>query len=239
MNELLQSNSLSVPLELDKLLEEYNGSKVEETPYIEKLISYNGYYSLDTVPGAFFSIDTKEICLNKQITQKSKKIKLSIVTISFSLDGKTSQEYKINNHVSFQNNVLTIQNVLQITFAREFENGKLTTIYGEINGSKITGYTYFNPVDLSVFCGNYINTKNNRIDLSITHKNNFIDVMYRVNDSLVSIPLYTYNTAMYVLQFHNLDITYTLMLGTAAKNGLACSVTSTQNNDQSFLLTII
>jgi hypothetical protein len=41
---------------------------------------------------------------------------------------------------------------------------------------------------------------------------------------------------MYVVQFENAGVTYTLMLGTAAKQGLACFITNGKSND--FAVTI-
>ncbi|WP_428233131.1 hypothetical protein [Flavobacterium sp.] len=207
---------------------------------IEELIPFTGYYSLDVASGSFVSIDTNEYYINKQ---KAIRPKRSQIIISVSLDGKTSDQYTFNNQMTFVNNVLTIPNVLQLKFKRDFIDGKLVTFKGNIGENNVNGFTRFNPVRLSEFKGTYFNISSSITSLTIVEKKEFTEVNYNIDNTLIPIEFYSYNPAMYVLNFYagKDNNSYTLMLGTFGSHGLACSSMYTANgkNNNEFLVTIL
>ncbi|KGL63149.1 lipocalin-like domain-containing protein [Polaribacter sp. Hel1_85] len=217
----------------------YNGKPVKGDAWIEQnitkaasLSSYTGYYALEGAePGAFLSIDTNQTgtVLESTGAEKVGVVLESAVTISYSMDGKKSVSHVFDHTYSFKYNTLIFPNGDKITFNRDFNNGTLINVSGNIAGKSITGSTPFNPVPLVNFAGNYHqfgSSNDGDIILSISEKG---EVLYAFSTPgvLIEVQSYTYNPAMYVLKFNSPSPDskpYTLMLGTAGPLGLACSI---------------
>ncbi len=197
------------------------------------LIAFNGYYGINKAAGAFFSIDTSEVYINYPLTKRiTIRYSYPIITINVSLDGKTSTSYPFGGSASFDGRTLIIPGVLQVSLTRGYQGGQLVALSGTIRGNAVSGSTYFNPVELPVFMGTYKEIVTKQPKLTVANSS----LMFDFGGGLQNIPAFTYNPAMYVVQFENAGVTYTLMLGTAAKQGLACFITNGKSND--FAVTI-
>jgi hypothetical protein len=197
------------------------------------LIPFTGYYSINKAAGAFFSIDTAEVYINFPLTKRIMiRYSYPIITINVSLDGKTFTSYPFDSGASFDGKTLKITGVLQVSLVRGYQGGQLVTLSGTISGNTVSGSTYFNPVELPVFVGTYKEIVTKQPKLTVANSS----LMFDFGAGLQNIRAFTYNPAMYVVQFENAGVTYTLMLGTAAKQGLACFITNGTSND--FAVTI-
>lgn len=185
---------------------------------IDSIVPYTGYYSMDAAPGAFLSIDTVETYyqLSRPIT-----VSVSVVTVSVSMDGSTSQTYKLDQSSSFNNDVLTIPGVLTITLTRGYQDGSLVTFSGIVKGVAVTGSTQFNPITLPTFIGQYKLTPAKTV-LSITASG----IAFDFGSGLQTIKFYTFTPLMFVLMFNdpNTGEKYVVMMGTAGGMGLACYI---------------
>src|SRR2546428_11934488 len=102
-NTNLQSAIRSTPMsELasyhQQLAETYKDvANVEANPDIQKLIAFNGYYTLDTAPGAFFAVDANMLVGNTPAPVYD-------ISLLISLDGTTSARFPFTG--SFDGNKL-------------------------------------------------------------------------------------------------------------------------------------
>ena len=116
---------------------------------VDKLVAFTGYYSLNVAPGAFLSIDTIEERSTSPIQETT------IVSINVSMDGKSATTYLFGGGATFDGVTLTIPGKLALKFTREYSAGHLVTFSGTIGGVNVNGETYYNPVPLSAFIGDY------------------------------------------------------------------------------------
>jgi hypothetical protein len=198
------------------------------------LIPFTGYYGIDTAAGAFFSIDTTEIYFKWPRTQEGTLLTLSKITVNVSLDGKVSTSYPFDSSTSFDGQTLIIPNVLQVSLTRGYQGGQLVLLSGTIAGQSVLGSTYFNPVALPVFAGTYIGVKGILIGKTRLALAADSSLSFDSGRGLQNISIFTYDPAMYVLNFESDGVLYTLMLGTSAQAGqlgLVCFITDGTSNE--------
>ncbi|MFT6501997.1 MAG: hypothetical protein ACJASQ_002122 [Crocinitomicaceae bacterium] len=190
-------------------------------PDSQKLVPYTGFYKIGT-GGAFLSIDTT---INRTVSNSAPEN--AEITFSYSSDGKSTVTYTFDSGCSFDGGVLDVPGVINLTFLRGYSEGTLTTFTGKINGAQVSGSTPFNPVKIKNFVGKYYDFIDDIpfLALSITSEN---DIQFSYGtDKMHTVSTYSYNPAMYLLTFESIEPNakkYILMLGTAGKLGLACSV---------------
>jgi len=197
---------------------------------ISKLVPFTGYYSMDVAPGAFLSIDTTE---GRSVSpaQPTPPIQETInIAINVSMDGKSCTSYSFSNGGNFDGVTLDIPGRLTLEFSRQYRDGHLASFTGTIGGVSVKGESYFNQVPLSAFTGDYYDVETSRKVLSIADSSVLFDFSIFANASgeLQQVNHYSYLPAMFVLTFDGEPeggpAKLTLMLGTAGKNGLACSI---------------
>ncbi len=197
---------------------------------VSKLAAFTGYYAMNVVPGAFLSIDTVEARSTSPIQETT------IVSINVSMDGKSATTYLFGGGATFDGVTLTIPGKLILKFTREYSDGHLVTFAGTIGSVKVNGETYYNPVPLSAFIGDYYDVQTSKLALSIKSDSEilFDFSIFSAPGELQQVSSFNYIPAMFVLTFSggsgssggfsSQPGAFTLMLGTASKNGLACSI---------------
>lgn len=196
-----------------------------------RLVPFTGYYSMNVAPGAFLSIDTLEersISSGRPISALQETISISI---HVSMDGKACSAYSFGDGATFDGGRLDIPGQLTLDFTRHYKDGRLASFTGTIEGVSVNGETYYNPVPLSAFVGDYYDVHTSRKVLSIAD-----DLVVSFDFStfgsapgeLQQVRSYRYAPAMFVLTFAGEPNpqagAFTLMLGTAGQKGLACSI---------------
>ena len=189
-----------------------------------KLELFTGYYAMNSAPGAFLSIDTTETYVVPAIQQKT-----TTITINVSLNGQSCATYAFDNGATFDGTTLNIPGVLALSFTRAFANGNLASFAGTIGTTTVTGSTYFNPVPLSAFAGDYYDTATQNLVLSVKKEAGFsfdYTIFSGSGGQLQQVNKFTYVPGMYVLEFADgaQPIPFILMLGTNGAHGLACSI---------------
>jgi hypothetical protein len=195
-----------------------------------KLVPFTGYYSMDVAPGAFLSIDTTEE-RSVSASQPTPSVRETIdVSINVSMVGKSCTSYSFSDGATFDGVTLDIPGRLTLAFSRHYRDGHLASFTGTIGGVSVKGESYFNQVPLSAFTGDYYDVETSRKVLSIRGGSVLFDfsIFADASGELQQVKSYSYLPAMFVLTFigepdaeHS---KFTLMLGTAGKNGLACSI---------------
>ena len=194
---------------------------------IEKLAQFTGYYSMDVAPGAFLSIDTVETVASTGATSTP------AITVNVSMDGKSSASYAFDGKAQFDGENLTIPDGnITLKFSRGYANGELASFQGTIGDKaiKATGSTYYNPVPLSAFIGDYYDVITRNKVLSIKGATSILfdfSIFSGSSGTLQAVDSYSYTPAMFVLTFSGSGPSptkFVLMLGTAAASGLACSI---------------
>ena len=191
---------------------------------VSKLVPFTGYYSMNAAPGAFLSIDTIEERSISPIQPNT------TISINVSMDGKSATTYPFGGGATFDGVRLSIPGKLTLDFTREYRNGHLVTFSGTIGGVNAKGETYYNPVPLSAFIGDYYDVQTSKMALSIKSDLEilFDYSIFSSSGQLQQVDSYKYVPAMFVLTFSGRSssepASFTLMLGTASKNGLACSI---------------
>jgi hypothetical protein len=199
---------------------------------ISKLVPFTGYYSMSVGAGAFLSIDTVEKRFMPPGHATSPLHEIIEISINVSMDGRSSATYSFNQEGTFNGSRLNIPGRLTLDFRREYQKGRLASFAGTIEGVNVSGETYFNQVPLSAFVGNYYDVQTSRSALSVTDS---LAVLFDFDiflngpaRELRRVQSYNYAPAMFVLTFSDKSSAqpskFTLMLGTAGKNGLACSI---------------
>jgi hypothetical protein len=202
------------------------------------LITFNGYYSLNELaPGAFFAIDT-----NVHVKEGCPPI--NDLALLISLDGKTSARFPFAG--TFENNQLKQGSAtgeglyIDLTFTRtDGSDGTTATCSGIIQLPNqtmfsVSGITYNNPIPVSVFRGDFYETR--PLHLSTSSEKKVEVLVMQLNDQdqlsydngmnglgLQAISTYTYNINMYFFSFTQGDQSIRLIMGTAAAGGLACN----------------
>jgi hypothetical protein len=191
---------------------------------VGKLTAFTGYYSMNVAPGAFLSIDTTEQRSTSPI------LPTTAIAINVSMNGKSATTYAFGDGATFDGVKLNIPGKLTLDFTREYKNGHLVTFSGTIGSANVKGETYYNPVPLSAFIGDYYDVETSKLALSIKSESEilFDYSIYSSPGELQLVTSYHYVPAMFVLTFSGKSSaqpkSFTLMLGTASKSGLACSI---------------
>jgi hypothetical protein len=208
------------------------------TPDAERLLAYNGYYSLDGAPGGFFAVDA-----NIHVVNASGTITLS-VNLLICLDGKTSTTIPFTG--SFDGTRL-IQRVGSLEIALEFRrpaSGSCAT--ASVSGAiifhlaarrqvsiSISGSTFNNPIPMHLFAGTYYlpGAASKEPVASIAGgPGDWVSIKYDWGTGsgiLTQVTEFTYNCNMYYFTLvdseHPLGPTSPkLIMGTASGQGLAC-----------------
>lgn len=182
------------------------------------LAAFSGYYQLTSVSEkAFISIQAEYATITGRIDAY-------VVLIGISMDGKTSTGYQFNEKdMSFENDTLTMKDQnITLTFKRKYkllQQGSLVSISGSVNGTFVNGYTYFNPVPLSVF-GGVTMTDAKKSQLIVVNDNSL-----KFNGTLMDKILYV--PIMYILAYPTEKPTTIMSFGTDGRKGNTCIVTDT------------
>ena len=198
---------------------------------VSRLVPFTGYYSMDAAPGAFLSIDTTEIPSPTAGVMPVPTV--PTITVNVSMDGRSCTSYAFDGDARFDGTVLNIPaGHIKLEFSRTYDNGKLTSFSGTVGdkNTKVNGSTYYNPVPLSAFIGDYFDVETGNKVLSIKTESLFLfdfSIFSGGNGILQPVESHSYTPAMFVLTFSSSGpnpAKFVLMLGTAAKSGLACSI---------------
>lgn len=201
---------------------------------VSKLVPFTGYYAMNVAPGAFLSIDTTEAVSVAAGIQKT-----TSVTVNVSMDGTSVTAYPFSDGATFDGATLIIPSgklgKLTLHLSREFSDGHLVKFSGTIGSTNVAGTSYFNPVPVSAFVGDYYyydkKTAKKVHALSIKSDTQILfdfSVFSTPSGQLQQVNSFSYVPAMFVLTFnnttHGLPAKFMLMLGTAGAFGLACSI---------------
>jgi hypothetical protein len=202
---------------------------------VSKLVPFTGYYAMNAAPGAFLSIDTTETVSVAAGVQKT-----TSVTVNVSMDGKSITPYPFGDGATFEGGTLTIPTgklgKLTLHLTRHFSDGHLVNFLGTIGSTKVAGASYFNPVPVSAFVGDYYYLDKKTLKtvhvLSIKSDTQILfdfSAFSNPSGQLQQVNSYSYVPAMFVLTFSNISSSaspakFMLMLGTAGQFGLACSI---------------
>jgi hypothetical protein len=147
------------------------------------------------------------------------------------MNGKSATTYPFANGATFDGVRLTIPGQLTLDFTREYSDSHLVSFTGTIGDVNVEGETYFNQVPLSAFVGDYYDVQTSRLVLSIKDDLALLfdfSLFSAAPGELKQVYSYAYVPAMFVLTFsgepNSESRKFTVMLGTANKNGLACSI---------------
>jgi hypothetical protein len=193
---------------------------------VGELVPFTGYYSMNIVPGAFLSIDTTEEYAVPAGIQKT-----TTISINVSMDGKSVATYPFSGGATFDGRTLKIPATLSLDFTRGYNDGHLVTFSGTIGSKNVNGETSFNPVPLPAFIGDYYDLVTSKKVLSIRSETAIhfdFSTLSNPSGELQPVSHFSYVPAMFVLTFNGKPgsdpASFMLMLGTAGKLGLACSV---------------
>lgn len=213
-------------------LQNINPDNFVASPDTTKLIPFNGYYSLENTPGAFFAIDA-----NMSVSDFGKTCAY-FINLIVSVDGTTSYSVTFSTG-TFNGTTLSQQNELfsiHLTLNRPNTSDGITascTGTVQIGNSEATisiqGSTYNNPIDSSLFAGTYYlptaptaTAPESFTQVAEIFADNAIHFDFGSGDGkLKPVEAYIYNMNMYYYTFDN--NTYNLIMGTGGPSGLACN----------------
>ena len=246
-HQKIQARYASTSVEMSKLNKD-----------IGKLIPFNGYYSLEKGSGSFFTIDTNMVVLEKNNAKP-------IFDLSFiiSLDGEKSERAPFTGTFDGENlkqiRTNDDQFSMDLKFTRQDNTkGIMASLSGTIafpNQSpvSITGTTYNNPIDYTIYAGEYyvvtpteivteetfIKKETKAISvLRIKENYNLLFDFDKNNGLLEPVTNYCYNLNMYYFSFVKGDQTYKLIMGTGAGKGLVSnniSINKEKTNSRSLV----
>lgn len=217
------------------LVEKYKDldpNEIQANPDATLLMSFNGYYSLENAPGAFFAIDTN-IYVNS-----TAKTQTTDVALLVSLDGTTSFRFPFTG--TFDGTLLIQKSNepdglnVELAFVRtDGTNGIIASCLGTISMQSqalvnISGTTYNNPIPIALFTGNYLVKTPDATNEPSVIAMQIIDtkIMYDYGTNganLQEVPSYCYNLNMYFFTFKKDTQSISLIMGTAAAGGFACN----------------
>ena len=207
---------------------------------VSKLAPFTGYYSMNVASGAFLSIDTTEV-------HAPGASNTTTIDINVSMDGKHVETYSFKpliDGATFDGRTLHIpgqpgQKHIHLDFTREYDDGYLVAFSGTIGSVAVKGESYFNPVPLSAFVGDYYyvdpKTGASTKVVSLTSATEILfdfSALSKPSGKLQPVDAYSYVPAMFVVTFKGTGSgpgSFMLMMGTASNYGLACSI---QDNDK-------
>lgn len=213
-------------------------------PGTQSLKAYNGYYSLKgegTPAGSFFSVDT-----NMVITNGGDPV--YHISLIICLNGKKSQIFNFTGtSATFDDSTATLKWTqpkgsqvylpnINITFQRKNDGSGVSAIFtGSISLPGMpkfsgTGTTYNNIIPVTMYEGNYHDTKSTGSPLIMQIQPNYgltyLDLLGNGNPTAVDS--YIYNMNMYFFSFERknaLNETYLmkLIMGTSSGGGMVCN----------------
>lgn len=195
-------------------------------PDTEKLIPFNGYYTLNSAKGAFFAIDTNMIV-------RPGFDPVYDLSLLISLDGTSSSRYAFTGTFD-GSNLAQHWDVggldIHLTFTRTNSTyGPTVSCSGSITlpghmPLAVTGNTYNNPIPASLFIGDYYNSIAPHQQVMQIGSNNQLLYDGGIDGGpLQAISNYIYNLNMYYFSFVQGNTTVKLIMGTASAQGFACN----------------
>lgn len=227
----------------NQLREKYQNTTPEDVTLdtdTEKLMAFNGYYTLNNVPGAFLSIDTNMLIKPPKSGQQVKPI--FDVSIIISLDGTTSYIFPFTTAGgnSFDGTTLTFTEgafTVNVVFSRENLDGPTAIFTGTITQKKaqnnttklisatVIGTTYNNIIPMKMYEGTYFDKILGYDDPMMEIKPDY-ELNYKAAGlfkKMNKVASYVYNMNMYFFSFMQDKNTIKLIMGTSAQDGLVCN----------------
>ncbi|KYG84884.1 hypothetical protein AWW67_18025 [Roseivirga seohaensis] len=229
-----------------KMAEKYKDTdplQVTTSPDLLALMIFNGYYSMDNTPGAFFTVDTNIHIQNGSSTP------IYDLALIICMDGKTS--YRVPFTGTFDGTHLiqtgTAANTfgISLTFTHSGQqNGTTASFSGSITpygGTPVTvtGKTYNNPIPYAQYIGEYYETvplhlspsKTTKTMLPVMKIEDNYQISYDItgNGTLSTVGSFSYNLNMYFFSFTEGNNSISLIMGTAAAGGFACNNMTVNN----------
>eukprot|EP00117_Sycon_ciliatum_P003775 scpid91575/ scgid8424/ len=216
----------------EQLMEKYKNVRpedIKQTPDAMKLVAFNGYYSMDVVKGAFFTVDTN-IHLKKESTTPIYDLALIVC-----MDGTTSNRVPFTgtfDGVKLKQNVgLPSQVQIDLTFVRGGgSDGTTASFSGKITFPSqmpvtVTGSTYNNPIGCDLYIGEYYEKQELQLVAVMQIGPNYqLKYDFGSNDGqMEDVPEFTYNMNMFFFTFSQANDRVSLIMGTAAAKGLTCN----------------
>ncbi len=198
------------------------------------LIAYNGYYALDDAPDAFFYVDT-----NVAVTKGGAKRRY-VVSLSFSLDGHTSETEKFKGQ--FVGRRLTQRTStgtkIDLRFSRNGRTlGPAAMVQGTLKAPgeaavAVSGATYGNPIPASSWGGHtyYLESSSGGKPVAVLKIGADGSISYNKKSKknrLKHVKAYHYNLDMYYFSFGKVD----LIMGTAGQAGLTTNNMTSKNGE--------
>ena len=181
---------------------------------VDELITYTGYYALNEFPGGFVLVDTNLIYDFGN--------RINTATITISIDGVNSSVFAFAGHCSFDGRRLIVRDsgggeIASLNFYKDPDRGLMSAFTGGIDGMGVSGQTPFNPILLPEFAADYYPIGVPDFQLSMRQD---YSVFFRLNNGdVIRIDEYSYNYAMFVIQFAAGGQTNTFEMGTAMGYG--------------------
>ena len=151
------------------------------------------------------------------------------------MDGKSATTYLFGGGATFDGVTLTIPEKLILKFTKEYSDGHLV-IFREQLAASASVIDLLQSSSAVAFIGDYYDAQTSKLALSIKSD---LEILFDFSiffapGELQQVSSFNYIPAMFVLTFSGgsgssggfsaQPGTFTLMLGTASKNGLACSI---------------
>lgn len=204
----------------------------------EALMLWNGYYPLSAsgtdagsnlvATGAYFAIDA-----NLVVTPALSEPYLD-VTLILSLDGKQANRFRFDS--AFDGKTLTQSTSngtkFELNFVRNSDTyGPVASCAGTITlpgcvAVTVTGQTYNNPIQASLFAGKYYASISSSTPVNVMEIGANYQLRYDFgsNDGvLMAVPAYVYNLNMYYFLFPQQESYVHLIMGTSGNKGFACN----------------
>lgn len=209
--------------------------KIVVNPDTNKLLPFNGYYTLSSAKGAFFAIDTNMIV-------QPNEAPTYIIDLLISLDGVKAERFPFSGTFDGTQLIQNTEDVtINLTFNRPVDTyGPTVNCYGAITLSgnqqvDVIGNTYNNPIPANLFMGEYYNSDAPTQKVMIIGPNNSLQYDGGVaNGVLKDVSSYIYNMNMYYFSFKQGEKDETsvkIIMGTAAAQGFACNNISVTGSD--------
>lgn len=221
----------------DQLREKYKNLPAEDLKTdaaTASLMSFNGYYGLDTAPGAFFTVDTNMIVINNGTP-------VFDISLIISIDGTSSSIFSFKDgHGSFDGKTLKMNSEaitsgfpnLDLTFTRGDSDDLVTaSISGTIalpnqTAKEVSGTTYNNIISMKMYEGLYYENILDVYEAPVMEIGPNYAMKYRkyeLTAKLEPLDSYIYNMNMYFFSFYEGQNLIKLIMGTSPGGGLVCN----------------